>query len=233
MKAFYAIQSMPSNIFKHSFDTSGMLVKTEVVLRYTGKIVREINYSGFNAFGLPTVMSYDNQGALFASKGRIPPVFEETEVYNIQYDGDNRVSQITRTDASGSYTYEMVNYAGNTPVEWNYSFSDNDHITIASNHKFTYVGADLSSEEVAGQYLFEDFKFSSQRNYTQITTFAYDVRKNFTAIETEQTGTVAIENFGNEASETFTKNTSESFTYINNTGSLVARTVAVTETQWF
>lgn len=220
MRGFYATQTPPSTVYRNSFDNTGSLMQTEIVLRYSGRVVRTFSYSGHGNDGQPSIISYPWEGGLFVDMGRTPPLLSNTVSYTITYDGDHYINKITRTDIDFVSEYLFNSFdESNRPLQW-----DNMNTSADGIHNYTYSYQAVYEDDRVKTFKTDyDSVFDDQSNlfyseYTSTSTseYAYDGNNNFTSISGTSNWERNAESNGNPIVQSGSSNFQELFEYGGN-----------------
>ncbi|SNR26824.1 Antitoxin component YwqK of the YwqJK toxin-antitoxin module [Maribacter sedimenticola] len=191
LQSLYAAQIPPSAVYKNTMDENGLLVSTAITLRYSGRVVRELQYQNHNEKGLPTTILKTEVGPGLITSSWSYPITEKTEVQELVYNGMDLVERINIIDPNQTVEHYYVITERNDlnqAVVFNETIRENLNIYV-SEKQFTHIYETgmLITEELKSTYTSNDElnQYSSLSEYENTTTFAYDAQLNFSTLDSE------------------------------------------------
>ncbi|WP_036151473.1 hypothetical protein [Maribacter forsetii] len=93
-ESYYAADVPSSAVYKNSFNTDGILISTQVIYRYSGRVSMEFNFSGFNENGLPSQFSRSAISPVLLGGSFNSPVNTQISEFSLSYNSSNQVERI-------------------------------------------------------------------------------------------------------------------------------------------
>lgn len=188
LESLYASDVPKSAVYKNVFNEDGSLLSTTIILRYSGRVLNELTFSGYNEVGLPVKFtnSYVSQKLL----GDIDfyPISTYSQSFDLVYNSINQVEQLV-LDNGATNSERLFQIS-----EWNeenkaLSFIESfaQETNLYSQDKTyinTYEEGKLKSQSINDISMTNDVEgqYSSNNNYISTTNFEYNEKQNFSEI---------------------------------------------------
>lgn len=204
----------PSTVFAHTFDESGKLSSTEIVSRYSGRVLYMFTYGDYSPEGLPTTgQVVYNVAELPQTFGYRAPVSDTTISFDLVYDAEYHVVEMNRFYNGSDYNQPIVFTAydeARRPLVWSEIFQTDDFVLRnRTDYTITYIDGSIATETIVSAY--ESNTYSSDTS--QIFTLTSDAAGNFTLVESTYQS-ASIEQYSGEIQEyEYTEENELSFTY--------------------
>jgi hypothetical protein len=196
IESLYAADIPKSAVFKNTFNEDGTLLSTSIILRYSGRVLYDFNFSNYNNVGLPTTATSMIKSPNLLGGSWSYPVTQEMSDYSIQYNGEHQVEKVTlnntQESSESSESFIVVS-------EWNdenkaVTYSDNYSTGSAFNQTATFTNSFnnglLISQNEQWVTVTNDvtYGYYSESEYTETTTFAHNDKGNFSQINSSVNG---------------------------------------------
>jgi hypothetical protein len=188
LESLYAADVPKSAVYKNSFNADGTLFSTNIVLRYSGRVLHKLTFTNYNDLGLPsTFVKLDVSPRLLGGTYGYP-ISSYSNSFDLIYNSTNRIEQLVY-DNGASNTQRFIKIS-----EWNeenkaLSYVENitQEINVYSREKTntnTYEDGKLISQSINDISQTNDIEgqYFSNSNYTSTTNFQYNEKQNFSEI---------------------------------------------------
>ncbi|WP_405379862.1 hypothetical protein [Maribacter sp. LLG6340-A2] len=189
LESLYAAQIPPSAVYRNTFDESGLLVSTDIMLRYSGRMLMELNYQNHNETGLPTTLTRTEVGPGLIASGWVYPITDKTEVMELIYNGSNQVERINiaNPDQTIEWYFEISEWNSlNQVVVYKETIRENVNVYVSEKEfRNTYENNRLSVQQLESTFETNDevYQYNSLSEVESSTTYSYNEQLNYGGLD--------------------------------------------------
>ncbi|WP_405411009.1 hypothetical protein [Maribacter sp. Asnod1-A12] len=188
LESLYAADVPKSAVYKNSFNADGTLLSTNIVLRYSGRILHELTFSNYNNLGLPSTLTKIDVSPRLLGGTYGYPISSYSNSFDLIYNSTNQIEQLVyRNSASDTQHFIQISEWNEENKALSYVENITQETNVYSREKTcinTYVEGKLKSQSINDISQTNDVEgqYNSNNNYTSTTNFQYNEKQNFSEI---------------------------------------------------